>query len=220
MPATRPGGSDRRRRARRGRGPSDYYREIYVGPRRARADPAHRVGGARAPRLEAMSGATAYVCGGAGSEDTMRANLEAFRRWRIVPRVLRDLADRELAVELLGNELPAPVLLAPIGVQTLLHPEGELATARAAAAVGPPADHQHRLRPHARGDRGGERRGTALVPALLAERRRDRPSIVREPRPRATPRSSSPRHLHTRMKEGRAGFQPGMNVLRVTTIAV
>jgi lactate 2-monooxygenase len=80
-----------------------------------------------------------YIAGGAGSEDTMRANLEAFRRWRIVPRVLRqDLSVRDLSVELLGTQMPAPVLLAPIGVQTLLHPEGELASARAAAALGLP----------------------------------------------------------------------------------
>jgi isopentenyl diphosphate isomerase/L-lactate dehydrogenase-like FMN-dependent dehydrogenase len=69
----------------------------------------------------------------------MRANLEAFRRWRIVPRVLRqDLSVRDLSTEVVGTKMPAPVLLAPIGVQTLLHPEGELASARAAAAVGLP----------------------------------------------------------------------------------
>jgi lactate 2-monooxygenase len=69
----------------------------------------------------------------------MRANLQAFRRWRIVPRVLRkDLSVRDLSLELLGTAMPAPVLLAPIGVQTLLHPDGELASARAAAAIGLP----------------------------------------------------------------------------------
>jgi lactate 2-monooxygenase len=83
--------------------------------------------------------AIAYIFGGAGSEDTMRANLDAFRRWRIVPRVLRqDLSVRDLSVDLLGTRMPAPVMLAPIGVQTLLHEEGELASARAAAAVGLP----------------------------------------------------------------------------------
>lgn len=79
-----------------------------------------------------------YLAGGAGSEDTMRANREAFRRWRIVPRMLRDTAERSTAVELFGRELPAPVLLAPLGVQGILHEEAELATARAAAAVGLP----------------------------------------------------------------------------------
>lgn len=80
--------------------------------------------------------ATSYVFGGAGSEDTMRANVEAFRRWRIVPRMLRDVSRRDLSIELLGTAMPAPVLLAPIGVQSLAHADAELAVARAAAAVG------------------------------------------------------------------------------------
>lgn len=76
-----------------------------------------------------------YVAGGAGSEDTMRANREAFRRWRIVPRMLVDVQHRDLSVDMLGARLPAPVLLAPIGVQGILHADGELAVARAAAAA-------------------------------------------------------------------------------------
>ncbi|MGH2870722.1 MAG: alpha-hydroxy-acid oxidizing protein [Solirubrobacteraceae bacterium] len=79
-----------------------------------------------------------YVFGAAGTEDTMRANEAAFRRWRIVPRMLRDVSARDLSVTVLGTELPAPVGLAPIGVQTIVHPEGELAVARAAGAVGLP----------------------------------------------------------------------------------
>jgi lactate 2-monooxygenase len=78
----------------------------------------------------------AYIFGGAGTEDTMRANADAFRRWRIVPRMLRNVAQRDLSVTVLGTEMPAPVALAPIGVQTIVHPEGELAVARAAAALG------------------------------------------------------------------------------------
>lgn len=80
--------------------------------------------------------AAAYVLGGAGTEDTMRANAEAFRRWRIVPRMLRDVSRRELSVTVLGTEMPAPVALAPIGAQTIVHSEGELAVARACAEVG------------------------------------------------------------------------------------
>ncbi len=64
-----------------------------------------------------------YVAGGAGSEDTMRANREAFRRWRIVPRMLVDVQHRDLSVDMLGARLPAPVLLAPIGVQGILRPD-------------------------------------------------------------------------------------------------
>ncbi|MBO2451815.1 lactate 2-monooxygenase [Actinomadura barringtoniae] len=77
-----------------------------------------------------------YVAGAAGSETTARANLEAFERWRIVPRMLRDVAERDLSVEVLGTAMPAPVVLAPVGVQSIFHPEGELATARAAASTG------------------------------------------------------------------------------------
>jgi lactate 2-monooxygenase len=79
-----------------------------------------------------------YVAGGASGEDTVRANREAFRRWRIVPRMLRDVSQRDLSVELFGAILPAPVILGPVGVQGILHAEGELASARAAAALGLP----------------------------------------------------------------------------------
>jgi len=79
-----------------------------------------------------------YIAGGAGSEATMRFNREAFDNWRIVPRMLRDVSDRDLSVELFGTTLPAPVLLAPIGVQTLVHPEGEAASARAACRLNLP----------------------------------------------------------------------------------
>jgi lactate 2-monooxygenase len=79
-----------------------------------------------------------YVAGGASGEDTMRANREAFCRWRIVPRMLRDVSQRELGVELFGAQLPAPVVLGPVGVQGILHADGDLASARAAAALGLP----------------------------------------------------------------------------------
>jgi lactate 2-monooxygenase len=82
-----------------------------------------------------------YVAGAAGSEGTMRSNAEAFRRWQIVPRMLRDVGVRDLRTELFGAELQAPVLLAPVGVQSIVHEEGELATARAAAATGVPYIH-------------------------------------------------------------------------------
>jgi lactate 2-monooxygenase len=79
-----------------------------------------------------------YLAGGAGSGATMRANREAFDRWRIVPRMLTEATDRDLTTTVLGTELPAPLLLAPIGAQTIVHPDGELATARAAASLGLP----------------------------------------------------------------------------------
>jgi isopentenyl diphosphate isomerase/L-lactate dehydrogenase-like FMN-dependent dehydrogenase len=79
-----------------------------------------------------------YVAGGAGGEETMRANRAAFERWRIVPRMLRDVSQRDLRVQVLGASMPAPVMLAPIGVQSIVHPEAEVAVARAAASIGMP----------------------------------------------------------------------------------
>ncbi|HET7120051.1 MAG TPA: alpha-hydroxy-acid oxidizing protein [Solirubrobacterales bacterium] len=119
---------------------ADYYREIYLrglGGETpaipvAVAELEERAIAAMEPR------AAAYVTAGAGSEETIRANLEAFRRRRIVPRMLRDVSRRDLRTRLMGTEMTAPLLLAPVGVQKILHPEGELATARAAAAVGVP----------------------------------------------------------------------------------
>lgn len=82
-------------------------------------------------------GAVGYVAGGAGGEDTMRANREAFDRWRLVPRMLRGIpAQRTHETTILGTTMPAPVMLAPVGVLEIVHPEAELAVARAAAAAG------------------------------------------------------------------------------------
>lgn len=80
--------------------------------------------------------AAAYVIGGAGMEATMRANRAAFERHRFVPRVLNDVAVRDLSVELFGRRHAAPLLLAPIGVLEMVHPDADLAVARAAAAEG------------------------------------------------------------------------------------
>ena len=79
-----------------------------------------------------------YIAGGAGSESTMRANLEAFERRRLRPRMLTGNSERDISVEILGTKSPAPFLLAPVGVLSIAHPEGELAVARAAAATGVP----------------------------------------------------------------------------------
>jgi L-lactate dehydrogenase (cytochrome) len=83
-------------------------------------------------------GAYGYIAGSAGAESTARANRAAFERWRIVPRMLRDVSVRDVSVELFGSRLPSPLLLAPIGVLTIAHPEGEPAVARAAASEGVP----------------------------------------------------------------------------------
>lgn len=80
--------------------------------------------------------ALGYIVPSAGGGSTARANVAAFEGWRIVPRMLRDHAVRDLSTTVLGTPMAAPVVLGPVGVQTLAHPAGELATARAAAALG------------------------------------------------------------------------------------
>ena len=74
----------------------------------------------------------------AGTGATYRANLQAMEAVRIVPRMLRNVETRDLGVTLFDRRLPSPVLLAPIGVQSLAHADADLATARAAAARGVP----------------------------------------------------------------------------------
>ena len=79
-----------------------------------------------------------YVAGSAGTESTARANRAAFDQWRIIPRFLRDVSVRDLSSTVLGTAFPAPIALAPVGVQGIVHPEAELAVARAAGALGVP----------------------------------------------------------------------------------
>ncbi|MFE9768641.1 lactate 2-monooxygenase [Streptomyces sp. NPDC005808] len=83
-------------------------------------------------------GPVGYVAGSAGNGSTAQANRTALDRRRIVPRMLRDVHERDLSVELLGRPLPAPLALAPVGVLSIMHPDAEPAAARAAAAQGVP----------------------------------------------------------------------------------
>ena len=119
---------------------ADYYREIY----------ARGLGGEtptipvalaeleRAAEAAMEERAANYVFACAGGHATMDANRAAFERHRIVPRMLRDVSVRDLSTTVLGASMPAPLLLAPIGVQKVIHADGELASARAAAALGLP----------------------------------------------------------------------------------
>jgi lactate 2-monooxygenase len=84
------------------------------------------------------AGAFGYIAGGAGAEETMRANLDAFRSWRLRPRMLSGNQVRDLSVDVLGLRSPAPFLLAPVGVLSIAHPDGELAVARASHSSGIP----------------------------------------------------------------------------------
>jgi lactate 2-monooxygenase len=118
----------------------DYFREIYAyGLMGKEPEIPVSVAELEKAAAEAMDDrAAAYVFAGAGGEDTIRANLEAFRSWRIVPRMMRDVAERDLSRTVLGTAMPAPVMLAPIGIHKIVHEDGEPAAARAAARVGLP----------------------------------------------------------------------------------
>jgi isopentenyl diphosphate isomerase/L-lactate dehydrogenase-like FMN-dependent dehydrogenase len=87
-----------------------------------------------ADKLEA--GPHGYFAGGAGDERTLRRNVEAYANWELWPRVLVDVSEVDTGVELLGERIELPVLVAPVAFQKLVHPEGEVAMARAAEAAG------------------------------------------------------------------------------------
>jgi isopentenyl diphosphate isomerase/L-lactate dehydrogenase-like FMN-dependent dehydrogenase len=74
----------------------------------------------------------------AGMDDTMQANRRAFQRWRILPRMLRDVSHRDFHIQMFGVDFPTPILLAPIGIQSIIHPQAEIATAFATAPLGIP----------------------------------------------------------------------------------
>lgn len=75
-----------------------------------------------------------YIARGAGAEATMQANRHAFDKWKIRPRVLRDVSKRDYTVSLFGRTMKTPILFAPIGVQRIAHPDGELGSAKSAEA--------------------------------------------------------------------------------------
>ncbi|KAI1392346.1 FMN-dependent dehydrogenase [Hypoxylon trugodes] len=79
-----------------------------------------------------------YAKGGAGAGETVKRNLEAFRKWSIVPRMVRGNVDISLKVTILGEEWPSPVAIAPVGVNKIFHRDGESGVARAAGTLGVP----------------------------------------------------------------------------------
>lgn len=89
-------------------------------------------------RLNMSPESWAYMAGGAGMENTMKANRAALDQLEIIPRMLRDVSSRNTGIELFGVKLPAPLLMAPVGVLDLAYPEGDLAVGKAAADLGIP----------------------------------------------------------------------------------
>ncbi len=118
----------------------DRQRAIYLGG----AAGQRPIVPADAVRLEALARhrmsneAWAYIAGGAGREGTMAANVQAWDRWAIVPRMLRDVEQRDTSIQVFGQTWPAPLFLAPVGVLEMVHPQADLAVARAAGALGIP----------------------------------------------------------------------------------
>jgi 4-hydroxymandelate oxidase len=81
-------------------------------------------------------GAHGYYAGGAGDELTLRDNVEAYQRWVLRPRMLVDVDACSTATTVLGQNVSMPLLVAPVAFQRVAHPDGEVATARAAGAAG------------------------------------------------------------------------------------
>ena len=90
----------------------------------------------RAAREKLSPMAWRYFRSGADAEETLRENVRAFSRWQIWPRVLVDVSERDLSTTLLGAPTSMPVMIAPTAYHKLAHADGELATARGAAAAG------------------------------------------------------------------------------------
>ncbi|MEI9921200.1 MAG: alpha-hydroxy-acid oxidizing protein [Bacteroidota bacterium] len=79
-----------------------------------------------------------YIAGGAGLGHTVSQNRSAFDQYKITPRMLTNVSERDTSVEILGTKLPVPLFLSPVGVLELSHRDADLAVARAAAATGVP----------------------------------------------------------------------------------
>ncbi|MEM1136800.1 MAG: lactate 2-monooxygenase [Bacteroidota bacterium] len=82
--------------------------------------------------------ARAYIVGGAGADDTIRENLDAFSKYRIIPRMLRDVSERDTSTQLFGQKIPSPILTCPIGVLEMVHKEADKAVGRATSKLGVP----------------------------------------------------------------------------------
>ncbi|MFI1333991.1 alpha-hydroxy-acid oxidizing protein [Streptomyces sp. NPDC020845] len=121
---------------------ADYQNEIYFDGLRGVLPNLPMTSDELEPLAEAAMppAVRSYVAGGAGNEYTQRANVTAFERWGLIPRMMVSPTQRDLSVDLFGMRLPTPLLMAPVGVVGLCAQDGhgDLATARAAARTGVP----------------------------------------------------------------------------------
>ncbi|KAF9639660.1 putative fmn dependent protein [Lasiodiplodia theobromae] len=79
-----------------------------------------------------------YIAGGAGERATMDANRAAFRTWKLIPRMLRPTTNRDMKIELFGEQYETPLFFSPVGVQSIFHAEKETGVAQIAAEIGVP----------------------------------------------------------------------------------
>ncbi|KAL3434122.1 FMN-dependent dehydrogenase [Aspergillus tetrazonus] len=79
-----------------------------------------------------------YVAGGAGEKATMDSNRLAFRQWKLIPKMLRKMDKQDISVNLFGQDYPTPLIMAPVGVQGLFHPDKETGLAEVCAETGVP----------------------------------------------------------------------------------
>lgn len=89
-------------------------------------------------RLKLADGPYWYVAGGAGAGHTMRSNVNDFQAWQLKPRMFCNVDKREMSVKVLNETFSSPIMLAPIGVQSIVHDDAEIASAKAAAAMNIP----------------------------------------------------------------------------------
>ena len=115
-----------------------YQSEIYIAGMSAGTEPIFttNLSDLEAAADEVLSeAARRHLLAWAGGAAAVRANARALPAWRIVPRMFIDRDERDLSTTVLGVTMPAPVILGPVGRQALAHPDGEIATARAAAGL-------------------------------------------------------------------------------------
>lgn len=120
---------------------SDFQNSIYAKGMLGGERPPYPVefeGWHEAARQKLTPEAYGYIAGSAGLQTSAQANRTAFSRWEIMPRMLRDMSERDTSVEVLGKKWVSPIALAPIGVMTIADEEGEVAVARGATRLGIP----------------------------------------------------------------------------------
>jgi len=89
-------------------------------------------------RQKLAAGPFGYVFGAAGAGDTLKSNEQAFKKWFLRPRICSDVSKCSLGITLFDTQMSVPFLMVPIGVNSIFHPDAEIASAKAAASTGVP----------------------------------------------------------------------------------